>query len=245
MKFDKFLESNKPLLISEVMPFLKKIYKNRVVFICSLIIAVITFTGTIAYIVMQKNKTSDKILIARESTLNEAITKAENRNDILEAEVLLLKNEVKSLSKQKDQKKLLKISKYLADTEITGSGIEISMTDNNSDFAPVQEESTIIHNTDLLKIVNFLWEQGATGISINNERIVQNSAISCVGATILVNKKRINAPFTIFAIGENLSKELVENSIIMLSLKLRGIEFSISEKQKITLPASKYSMFKE
>ncbi len=245
MNYNKLPEDNKPLLICEVMPFLAKFYKSRKIFFISLILAVLTFIGTVVFLIVQDNKTSNKILVSRESTLNEAISRAENRNDILEAELLLLKNEVKSLSKRKDRKKLEKISKYLADSEIKGKGIEIKLSDNNSDYAPVQEEFTIIHNTDLLKIVNFLWEQGATAVSINDERIVQNSAVSCVGATILVNKKRMTSPFKVSAICENLTKDMVENSLIMLSLKLRGIEFSIEEKTDVLLPAGKYSTYKE
>jgi len=245
MDYHKLLEEGKPLLFTESMPLLKKISKNKITFLCLIILAIIIVIATTLYLILTNHKFGNKILLARENTLNEEIIKLENKNDILEAKILLLKDEIKSLSKQKDQKKLSKISKYIANTEISGKGIEILLEDNDSDFAKEQDNSNIIHNTDLLKIVNFFWSQGATAIAINDERIVQNTHISCIGATILINQKRIISPFKISIIGKNIEKNMVENSSIMLSLKLRGIEFQITEKNNIIIPAGKYSSYKE
>ena len=97
----------------------------------------------------------------------------------------------------------------------------------------------MLAETFSLKIVNFLWSENATAISINEERISPNSHISCIGATILINQTRINNPFQIKAIGKKLSKEKVENALIVLSLLLRGIEINIEENENILIPAKK------
>ena len=245
MNYKEDENQTKPFLITDVMPFLRKIYGNRSILCVFSVIFILIFLFAVVYMILENNKTVNKILIARESTLNERLIKLENTNDILEAEVLLLQNEVKSLSKKRERKKLAKISKYLADAEITGKGLEITLKDNNLGNNFEYNETAVIHNTDLLRIVNFLWENNAQAISINDERIGPNTHISCIGVTILVNKKRITPPFKIKVIGENLSKNTVENSSIVLSLKLRGIEYKITEKDDILLLPGKYSVSKD
>ena len=246
MNYRKLIDEDiNPILAANSMPFLNKIYKSKLVHCIALILAIIILLGALFHMIFENKNSANKILISRESTLNEEIAKVKNRNDMLEAEILLLKDEVKSLKIKKDNKKIAKISKYVANSEVSDKGLIIVLKDNESDLAPEQEESNLIHNTDLLKIVNFLWEQGATAITINDERIVPNTYISCVGATILINDKQIISPFTIKVTGKNFDTNLVENSSIMLSLKLRGIEFEIEEKERIILPADRFSSSKE
>ena len=124
MNYKKILEDNKPLLTSEIFPFLEKFQKSQKLFILLLLIGIITIVSAIFHMISEDKKTVNKILLARESTLNTAITKLENKNDILEAEILLLKNKVKFLSRKKDMKKHAKISKYLADSEISGNYVK-------------------------------------------------------------------------------------------------------------------------
>lgn len=231
---------SKPILLSDIFPKLKFFLKSKKIFLFLILFFLISFLLIYIYLISENKKSKDNILLARESMLNEKIIKLENHNDILEAEILLLQNEIHSLSKQNNQRKLAKISKYLANTEVTGEGVEIILKDAiNSQF--FDKEKSIIHNTDLLKIVNFLWAQGAIAISINNERLAQNSAITCVGPTILINKKRINSPFKIVAIGKKLNEETIKTSSIMLLLNYRGIGVSINNKSKLTVPQCKYS----
>ncbi len=238
-EYKELLEDNNPLLTSGFLPCLKKVLSSKITFYCLVIVAICGLIFTISYMIFEDKKTINKILLARESTLNTALTKVENQNDILEAEILLLKDNLISLSKKREQQKLAKISKYLANKELVGRGIIITLTDNPSTSTYSPDEDAIIHNTDLLKIVNFLWSQEAKGICINDVRITPNTHISCVGATILINKKRINAPFIIKAVGEKIKKNEVADSGIVLSLRLRGIEFQIEENDEITVPAGK------
>ena len=244
MELKKLLDNNQPIMFVQMSIFKNK-FKEKKTFYFLLGLAVTILLFSVVHMVLEDKKTVNKILLARASTLNMEITKQENKKDILEAEILLLKNEVKSLSQRKDQKKLAKIAKFLADTEVSGKGIILKVSDNNSEFAAVQDSNNIVHNTDLLKIVNFLWGQGASAISINDERIVPNSHISCIGPTILVNKKRISSPFVIKAVGEKIDKSAFENATIVLSLKLRGIEMEFVQNDEVLIPAGKYTTFRE
>ena len=53
--------------------------------------------------------------------------------------------------------------------------------------------STIVHAEDLISIVNELKNAGAEAISINDQRIVSNTVIECIGAVIKINGQRVGA----------------------------------------------------
>ena len=59
----------------------------------------------------------------------------------------------------------------------------------------------VVHNTDLTAIVNMLRHANAEAISINGQRIIATSAITCEGSVIKINGEKITSPFIIKAIG--------------------------------------------
>ena len=65
-----------------------------------------------------------------------------------------------------------------------------------------QQLNSIIHDDDVLKVVNELWASGAEAISVNNHRVSIGTSFRCVGPTILVDGARIASPVVIRAIGD-------------------------------------------
>ena len=90
-------------------------------------------------------------------------------------------------------------------TELTGTGIIVTLADNDSiDVSIVGNVNDyVVHDGDLIEIVNELKNAGAEAISINGQRITSNTTISCQGTVIKVNGEKINSPFTIKAIGNS------------------------------------------
>ena len=87
-------------------------------------------------------------------------------------------------------------------TEVTGSGIILTIADSEIDSNSVLDVSDLlIHDLDLLKVINELKNAGAEAISINNQRIILTTPIICGGNTININGERIGSPFEIKAIG--------------------------------------------
>ncbi len=91
--------------------------------------------------------------------------------------------------------------------EVEGPGIELTLRDSTRKHSPGSVESVlpdlfIIHDYDLLRVVNELRQSGAEAISINGQRIVASTAIRCVGPVIYVNDVKMASPFTILAIGD-------------------------------------------
>ena len=115
------------------------------------------------------------------------------------------KESASSNQTDKDMEKRIKEnSKILGLTEVTGDGLTITIDDNRSisNFVLNQNISDfIVHEQDILYIVNELWNSGADAISINGHRIVSTTAILCDGNIVRINGEKTGAPLTIKAIG--------------------------------------------
>lgn len=123
--------------------------------------------------------------------------------------------------------------------EVSGNGIIITVRDSAIENTIGDLNNYIIHDTDLLSIINELCDAGAEAISLNNERIISTSEIRCAGATVSVNNNRYAQPFTIKAIGDPVN---MENAILMRggvydTLTAWGIDLEINKATDIKIPA--------
>lgn len=126
--------------------------------------------------------------------------------------------------------------------DVRGQGLIVTVEDSvNEAGQDTNLNNYLVHDEDLLNIVNELKSSGAEAISINDQRIVAMSSIRCAGPTILVNDEKLAPPFTIKAIGD---ASLLESAINMRGsyvdiLKGWGIRFTITKENDIFIP--KYS----
>ena len=98
----------------------------------------------------------------------------------------------------------LELARNYANYEkIEGPGIIISMNDSLSEVGENENPQWyLIHDADILEIINVLRDAGAEAISINDERVTASSNIKCGGPTINIDGKRHAVPFVIKAIGD-------------------------------------------
>jgi uncharacterized protein YlxW (UPF0749 family) len=89
-------------------------------------------------------------------------------------------------------------------TPVSGPGIVVTLSDNpdaakqgGGPFLP-----GIVHDFDLLQVVNELRASGAEAIAVNGRRITSFTPIRCVGPVIYVNNEHAAAPFRVEAIGD-------------------------------------------
>lgn len=138
-----------------------------------------------------------------------------------------------------------KIKKYnilLGTTEVTGQGVTITVADanvNNSIAALVEARNLIIHDTDILEIVNELNNAGAEAISVNGQRISVNTSILCDGNVIVINGEKISSPFEINAIGFPARMATLNRPGGYLKYQLEERSFiktTFKEEDKITIP---------
>ncbi len=139
----------------------------------------------------------------------------------------------------KDQIK--KNSQLLGLTEVKGSGIIIKLDDNREVNAEdvIDISSYVVHDGDLLHIVNELFNAGADAISINGKRIVQTTAIMCDGNIIRINDEIVGVPIEIKAIGypERLYYNVAVRQGGYLKLMERdGVVVDIEKAENLTIP---------
>ena len=150
---------------------------------------------------------------AKENELRDAVLKAKEKYDNLYYKLEEAENEleIERTNATQNNTELTELENEIKDgnkvlglTEVTGNGLIITINDNqdislNSWFA--DPNLLVVHDTDLMRVVNELKNAGAEAISINEQRLVMTSAIECDGNIIKVNGEKIGAPFTIKAIG--------------------------------------------
>lgn len=119
--------------------------------------------------------------------------------------------------------------KYLGYTDVQGEGIQVVLDD--TEYKQVQ-------SSDILSLVNELRLAGAEAISINDERVVSTTEIVNVDTRfVIVNGKRVVAPFTIKAIGD---KKYLESAISIKGgyideIKAKEITINYSVEDKLTI----------
>lgn len=168
----------------------------------------------------------------------------EERN-VLAQEVVSLREKLsKASSSDPDvsglQEELQKANMIAGLAPVKGPGIVVTLDDSlRSPKAGEDPNNLLVHDTDILMVVNELKASGAEAISINGERVIAMSEIRCAGTTILVNSNKIAAPFIITAIGD--SSELESGISLkggyMETLKVYGIQSTIKSNPELVVPA--------
>ena len=179
-------------------------------------------------------------------------------------EIVLLKSEVASLreensrllrdmlsgevNREKVQQELIAARGMAGLLPVEGPGVEITISDvpqeGESEFSFSDEG--IVHDYDLLYLLNELKAAGAEAISIGSgsleERIVGTSFIRCTGPTVVVNNQKLTAPFVIKAIGD---PTILYNSLTMprgIIEQLRRYKLPIEIKKVERLRVAGYSL---
>lgn len=190
---------------------------------------------------------------AKENELRDAVLKAKEKYDSLYANVENAESKLETERANATQNnteltgledEIKNGNKILGLSEVTGNGLIITINDNqdislNSWFA--DPNLLLVHDTDLISVVNELKNAGAEAISINEQRLVTTSAIECDGNIIKVNGEKVGAPFTIKAIGLpevliNVNRfggyldNLRENRYLKVSVE------KMTDKKTITIP---------
>jgi uncharacterized protein YlxW (UPF0749 family) len=94
------------------------------------------------------------------------------------------------------------LAPYAGLAAVRGPGIVVELRDSSLQRAPGGDPNDlVIHEQDLQSVVNALWASGAEAIGINGERITGESAIRCVGNTLLLHGSVYSPPYRIAAIG--------------------------------------------
>lgn len=134
--------------------------------------------------------------------------------------------------------KLQRYNMLLGQTDLIGPGIIITLNDGDSKLAT----DPIVHDGDLVEVVNALRNAGAEAISINNQRITNRTEISCAGNIITINGEKVGAPFVIKAIGSALRLKTSINihGGYIYKLEKAYVQVDVKQIDKSTIEIPKY-----
>ena len=165
----------------------------------------------------------------------------EERERILEGTRQAAANSNESDSQNEEEIK--NNQKLLGLTDISGKGLIIKLDENREvDSSEVLNiNGYLVHEEDLLYIVNELFNAGADAVSINDQRIVSTTSILCDGNIIRVNGEMIGVPITIKAIGypERLDGALTRPGGYLDVMANDGVIVTVERSENINI--SKYS----
>lgn len=129
--------------------------------------------------------------------------------------------------------------------EVRGPGVTVILDDSKRPPQPGEDPNAfILHDEDLLKVVNELAAGGAEAIAVNGQRLIGRSEIRCAGPTISINNVMTAPPVVIKAIGD---PEVLESSLklrggVIDTLSFWGIEVSVKKEAEVIVPAYKGSL---
>ena len=140
--------------------------------------------------------------------------------------------------------KLNNYNTILGKNDVIGKGVIITVKDGtgltlNGGFA----SDYIVHDGDLYELVNALKNAGAEAISINDQRIVSKSSITCAGNVVLINGEKVGVPYVIKAIGApvNLYGAVTIAGGYMDLMLRDGVDVSIKQVDTETIVVPKYN----
>ena len=177
----------------------------------------------------------------RVEELSARLHQMEAENKELEAELRDLKGMSGS---EKNEKIADDVMMFAGMTALEGPGIILTIDDSGKIAKKDNDPNLyLVHDEDILKVVNELRAAGAEAISINDQRLTANSEIRCAGPTISVNNVRSVPPFEIRAIGDkdNLINAINMRGGVADSLKVWGIKLDIQPSDNVWIPAYKAS----
>lgn len=172
----------------------------------------------------------------------------EETNKRLQEEIKILRNRItdyeEKLSSGKgaiqalnEQLQTIKVQAGL--TSVMGPGVIVTVADSGyKTTLPELQNFYIVHDYDLLQVINELKAAGAEAIAINGQRLSFYSAIRCVGNVIQVNGIPIASPYKIEVIGnpEVLLSGLKIPGGIVDWLTKGGLKVEIKKAEQIVLP---------
>ncbi|MCW2769544.1 MAG: hypothetical protein JWR27_977 [Aeromicrobium sp.] len=89
-------------------------------------------------------------------------------------------------------------------TAVKGPGMRVTLTDSPKglEFPGVDPNQLVVHQQDIQAFVNALWAGGAEAISLQGQRLISTSGITCVGNTVVLDGVPYAPPYVIEAIGD-------------------------------------------
>ncbi|MYV60486.1 DUF881 domain-containing protein [Streptomyces sp. SID4931] len=185
--------------------------------------------------------------------LSDLIRERSEKNAELNDSAASVRSEIDALAQRDDgstraeDARLKALEKAAGTTEITGDSVSVTLNDAppdataNPGYPEPQPNDLVIHQQDLQAVVNALWQGGARGIQVMDQRLISTSAVRCVGNTLILQGRVYSPPYKVTAVGDpgKLKQALNKSTAIqnyLLYVKAYGLGWKVDEDEAVTLP---------
>ena len=217
----------------------------------ALILGLVCFVLVISIVVQMKTvKSMQKTVVttlSKNTELIDEVLRSQEEYNMLrselekaEAKLEIIRTQAVSGSEEDTdfEKELKENNSLLGLTEIKGEGIIIKLDDNRKvEGDEINVSQYLVHEEDLLHVINELYNAGAEAVSINGNRIVSTTSVLCDGNIIRVNGKIITVPITIKAIcSKSIYNTLIRPQGYLQLMANEGVVVNIESSDEITIP---------
>ncbi|MEV7883791.1 DUF881 domain-containing protein [Streptomyces sp. NPDC002817] len=186
--------------------------------------------------------------------LSDLILERSHKNGQLDETTGTLRDDVEALAERDDgstkaeDDKLAALEKKAGTQKLKGEAISVTLNDAPPDataklpgYPEPQPDYLVIHQQDLQAVVNAMWQAGAQGIKVMDQRLISTSAVRCVGNTLILQGRVYSPPYKITAIGdpEKLRTSLAASPAIqnyMVYVNVYGLGWKVEDEGTVTLP---------
>ncbi|GGZ82990.1 DUF881 domain-containing protein [Streptomyces echinoruber] len=186
--------------------------------------------------------------------LSDLIQERSRKNKGLDEANAVLRHDVESLAERDDgsskaqDDRLAALEKRAGTRKVTGEAITVTLNDAPPNataklpgYPEPQPDYLVIHQQDLQAVVNALWQGGARGIRVMDQRLISTSAVRCVGNTLILQGRVYSPPYRITAVGDpqKLQQALADSPAIqnyMVYVNVYGLGWKVTEDGTVTLP---------
>ncbi|MEU0332153.1 DUF881 domain-containing protein [Streptomyces sp. NPDC006193] len=186
--------------------------------------------------------------------LSDLIQQRSRKNKELDESNATLRDSVESLAESDDgstraeDEKLGALEKSAGTRRLTGRAITVTLNDappgataKLPGYPEPQPDYLVIHQQDLQAVVNALWQGGARGIKVMDQRLISTSAVRCVGNTLILQGRVYSPPYKITAVGDpdRLKRALAASEAIqtyMVYVNVYGLGWKVTDDGTVTLP---------
>ncbi|MGW2560661.1 DUF881 domain-containing protein [Streptomyces sp. NPDC001514] len=193
-------------------------------------------------------RTDDSLL-----KLSDLIQQRSERNAELDESTAAVRKDVDALARRDDgstkaeDEKLQSLEEAAGTKKLGGRAVSVTLNDAppNAQAAPgypePQANDLVIHQQDLQAVVNALWQGGAEGIQVMDQRLISTSAVRCVGNTLILQGRVYSPPYKVTAVGDpgRLKRALTASPAIQnyqLYVQAYGLGWKVDEHEAVTLP---------
>ncbi|MCT2589143.1 DUF881 domain-containing protein [Streptomyces sp. N2-109] len=186
--------------------------------------------------------------------LSDLIRERSKKNGKLESSAADLRATVDSLaerdggSTKEEERARQKLKRSAGTTEVSGEALTVTLSDAPPDATALVPDvpephpnDLVIHQQDLQAVVNALWQGGAEGIRVMDQRLISTSAVRCVGNTLILQGQVYSPPYKVTAVGDpdRLRKAVDGSPTIqnyMQYVEAYGLGWKVEGHDAMTLP---------